>query len=133
FPSFVAAETLIRGVALAGQGREAEGLAQLRESWTAWQATGAGVMSTWALAALAEALGRAGQADEGLSAAAEGLAFAQTKGNIFRRQTCIGSGGSGGSCSRRPSRRRRPRRKPASAKPSRLPAASKRSPGSCGP
>jgi predicted ATPase len=41
------------------------------------------VTSTWALAALAEALGRAGQAEEGLTAVAEGLALAQTKGERY--------------------------------------------------
>src|SRR5262249_60018611 len=35
------------------------------------------------LAALAEALGRAGEADEGLSAVDEGLAFARDKGERF--------------------------------------------------
>jgi predicted ATPase len=83
FPSFVAAGTLLRGIALAAQGRVAEGLAQLREGFTAWRATGAEVMTTWALTALAEALGQAGQGEDGLAAVAEGLAFAQDKGEHF--------------------------------------------------
>jgi predicted ATPase len=83
FPSFVAAATLVRGVALTAQGQRAEGLAQLREGWTAWQGTGALVMTTWILAILAEALGQAGQVEEGLSAVAEALAFAQDRGEHF--------------------------------------------------
>src|SRR5262249_27240395 len=79
-PPHLAAATLLRGAALAAQGCGAESFAQLREGWTAWRATGAVVTSTWALAALAEALGKAGQAEEGLTAVAEGLALAQTKG-----------------------------------------------------
>jgi predicted ATPase len=40
-------------------------------------------MTTWTLATLAEALGQAGQLEEGLTAVAEGLAFAQNKGEHF--------------------------------------------------
>jgi predicted ATPase len=83
FPSFVAAVTLVRGVSLTAQGRGAEGLPELREGLTAWRATGALVMTTWILAVLAEALGQAGQPEEGLTAVAEGLAFAQAKGEHF--------------------------------------------------
>src|SRR5262249_5894818 len=83
FPSLAAVGTVVRGIVLAAEGRGAEGLARLREGRAAWQATGAVVLSTWILAALAEALGRAGQADEGLSVVAEGLAFARDQGERF--------------------------------------------------
>jgi predicted ATPase len=82
-PSHVAAGAMLRGAALAAQGCGAESVAPLREGWTAWRATGALVTSTWTLAALAEALGQAGQAEEGLTAVAEGLAFARDKGEHF--------------------------------------------------
>jgi predicted ATPase len=83
FPSFAAAGTHLQGIALAAQGRVAEGLGRLREGFTAWRATGAQVMTTWALAALAEVLGQAGQGEDGLAAVAEGLAFARDKGEHF--------------------------------------------------
>jgi predicted ATPase len=83
FASLVASVTLIRGVALAAQGRGAGGVAPLRQGWAAFRATGARVTTTWVLAALAEALGQAGQAEEGLTAAAEGLAFARDQGEHF--------------------------------------------------
>jgi predicted ATPase len=83
FPSFVAAATLVRGVALTATGREAEGLAELRQASTAWRSTGALVMMTWIMAILAEALGKAEQAEEGLNAVAEGLAIAEERGEHF--------------------------------------------------
>jgi predicted ATPase len=82
-PSHLAAAHLLRGAVLAAQGCGAQSIAPLREGWAAWLATGAVVTSTWALTALAEALGRAGQAEEGLAAVAEGLALAQSKGELY--------------------------------------------------
>ena len=55
----------------------AEGLAQIRQGFAAWRATGAGVAWPWFLALLAEACGKVGQLDEGLRALEEALAAVQ--------------------------------------------------------
>jgi class 3 adenylate cyclase/predicted ATPase len=68
---------LPRGWALAQQGEVAEGIAQIRQGFAAWRATGAGVAWPWWLALLAEAYGKAGQLDEGLRALEEALAAVQ--------------------------------------------------------
>ena len=68
---------LPRGWALTQQGEVAEGLAQIRQGFAAWRATGAGVAWPWFLALLAEACGKVGQLDEGLRALEEALAAVQ--------------------------------------------------------
>jgi predicted ATPase len=83
FPSHVAVGMQVRGLVLVARGSGAEGLALLREGWTAWRSTGALVMSTWSLGTLAEALGKVGQVEEGLATVAEGLAFARDRGEHF--------------------------------------------------
>ena len=55
----------------------AEGIAQLRQGFAGWRATGAGVVSPWWLALLAEACGKVGQLDEGLRALEEALTAVQ--------------------------------------------------------
>ena len=64
----------MRGWALAEQGQSEEGIAQMRQGLAAWQATGAELGRPYLLALLAEAYGKAGQAEEGLSVLAEALA-----------------------------------------------------------
>ena len=66
---------IYRGWALAEQGQVAEGIAQLRQGLTASRATGAGVGGPHFLALLAEAYGKGGQTEEGLSALTEALAI----------------------------------------------------------
>jgi predicted ATPase len=51
-----------------------EGIAQMRQGMTAWQATGAEVDRPYYLALLAEGYGKAGRAEEGLHILAEALA-----------------------------------------------------------
>jgi predicted ATPase len=68
---------LPRGWALAQQGEVTEGIAQIRQGFAAWRATGARVAWPWWLALLAEACGRVGQLDEGLRALEEALAAVQ--------------------------------------------------------
>jgi len=72
--SWVARQTLLRGWALAAQGREKEGVAQIKQGLTARLATGSELWLTYYLALLAEAHGKAGQTEEGLSVLAEALA-----------------------------------------------------------
>jgi predicted ATPase len=62
---FSAWGTILRGWALAEQGQEAEGIAQLHQGLAAHRATGAALGRPYFLALLAEAYGRAGQATEG--------------------------------------------------------------------
>ena len=71
---WVAWGTILRGWALAVQGQGAEGMAQMRQGLAAWRATGAELRRPYFLALLAEAYGKAGQAEEGLHVLAEALA-----------------------------------------------------------
>jgi len=72
--------TVMRGWALAAQGRGKEGIAQLRQGLAAWRAAGSVVRSSYYLSLLAEACGHVGQTAEGLSTIAEALAFVHTTG-----------------------------------------------------
>src|SRR5262249_40428186 len=62
-----------RGWALAMQGRGEEGIAQIHQGLAATQATGAELFRPYVLVLLAEAYGKTGQTEEGLSALAEAL------------------------------------------------------------
>ena len=66
FPFWVAWGTILRGWALAEQGHEAEGMAQMRQGLAAYRATGQRSFRPYYLALLAEAYGQGGQAEEGL-------------------------------------------------------------------
>jgi predicted ATPase len=68
---------LPRGWALAQQGEVTEGIAQIRQGFAGFRATGAGLTWPWWLATLAEAYGKVGQLDEGLRALEEALAAVQ--------------------------------------------------------
>ncbi|MCZ6664331.1 MAG: hypothetical protein O7B81_03405, partial [Gammaproteobacteria bacterium] len=72
--------TFLRGWALAAQGRAEEGMAQIRHGLDVARATGAVMGRSHILALLAEAYGKAGQAEEALEAVAEGLAFVDQTG-----------------------------------------------------
>jgi predicted ATPase len=76
FPVWLAFGLVVRGWALTAQGREEEGIAQIRQGLTAWKATGAEASRPLVLALLAEAQGRVGQAEEGLNLLEEALAIA---------------------------------------------------------
>jgi len=80
FPFWVAWGTILRGWALAEQGQSAEGIAQMCQGIAAWRATGAELQRPYYLALLAEAYGKAGQADEGLRVLAEALTAVYTTG-----------------------------------------------------
>src|SRR5262249_5071228 len=73
FALYLAWGTIHRGSALAAQGQWAEGIAQIREGMAAWRARGARIQRSYFLALLAEACGRAGQAEAGLRALEEAL------------------------------------------------------------
>jgi DNA-binding SARP family transcriptional activator/predicted ATPase len=74
FRAFLAQATMQRGRVLAEQGRIEEGIAQLRQGLAAWETMGTRYRRPTFLAWLAEAYGKAGQAEEGLGVLAEALA-----------------------------------------------------------
>ena len=75
FAQLMAAGTRDRGWALTMQGHMAEGIALMHQGNAAFRATGGA--RAYPLAVLAEALGKAGEADEGLRLLAEGLALVE--------------------------------------------------------
>jgi len=81
FPLWVAYGTFLRGWALTEQGQEEEGIAQVGWGMAAWQNTGAEVERTYFLNLLAEAYGKAGQADKGLAALANASALVEKTGD----------------------------------------------------
>jgi predicted ATPase len=83
FPLWLAGGIYLRGWALTQQGHHTEGLTQLRRGLADWQATGAGTHRPYQLSLVAEALGRAGQAEEGLTAIGEALALVQRNGEHY--------------------------------------------------
>ena len=72
--------TILRGWALAEQGQGEEGIAQIRQGLAAYRATGAEVVRPYCLALLAEAYGKVGQVEEGLTVLAEALAVVDKTG-----------------------------------------------------
>jgi class 3 adenylate cyclase/predicted ATPase len=80
FAQWLAQGMILRGWALAEQGQEAEGIAQLRQGLAAWQATGAELDRPRFLALLAEAYGKAGLTEEGLRLLVEAQAAVRRSG-----------------------------------------------------
>src|SRR5262249_56130413 len=72
-----------RGWALAMQGQGEEGIAQLRQGLAAFRAAGAEVARSRDLALLAEAYGKVGQTEAGLSVLAEALAMVDQTGERY--------------------------------------------------
>ena len=66
FPFFLAQGTMLRGWALAEQGGDGEGIAEMRRGLAAHEATGALLVRPYWLSLLARAGGRRGRAEEGL-------------------------------------------------------------------
>jgi class 3 adenylate cyclase/predicted ATPase len=65
--------TILHGWALAMQGQEERGIAEIRQGMASWQAIGAEQLWPSFFALLAEAYGKVGQAEEGLTVLAEAL------------------------------------------------------------
>src|SRR5213076_543538 len=65
---------ILRGWALAEQGQGEEGSAQIRQGLAAYREAGSELNRPYFLALLAEAYGKVGQVEEGLSVVAEALA-----------------------------------------------------------
>jgi class 3 adenylate cyclase/predicted ATPase len=80
FPAWVGSGTILQGWALADQGQSEEGIAQIRQGLATERAIGAGIFHSYFLALLAEAYGKAGQAEEGLATLAEALTMVDNSG-----------------------------------------------------
>jgi len=78
-----ASSTILLGWTLTEQGHLEEGIAQMRQGLTAWQATGGRIWRPYFLALLAEACAKAGQVEEGLTGLVEALAAVENTGECF--------------------------------------------------
>jgi predicted ATPase/class 3 adenylate cyclase len=80
--NWLALATIVRGWAMAGQGRTQEGIAQIQEALANTRATGwSEIYRPYCHSLLAEACGEAGRLDEGLSALTEALIIADEHEN----------------------------------------------------
>jgi predicted ATPase len=89
FPQILAFATIRRGHALSGLEEAEEGVIHIRHGIADWRATGAEVAIPFWLASLAEALGEAGQIEEGLSALREALEAIQRTGERWYEAECL--------------------------------------------
>jgi serine/threonine protein kinase/predicted ATPase len=83
FALLLAGGRILHGWSLTELGQVAEGLATMRQGIADWQATGALSHRPYQLALLAEALGRAGRVEEGLTGLAEALTLSVSTGERF--------------------------------------------------
>jgi predicted ATPase len=83
FAQWLADGTIIRGWALAEQGKGEEGITQMHQGLAALRVTRAEFEQPYWLARMAEAYGKGGQAEEGLSVLAEALAIVDKTGVRF--------------------------------------------------
>jgi predicted ATPase len=81
FTQILAFTTILRGWAIAAQGRNEEGIAQVQEGLAAHRATGAELLRPYHLCLLAEACMKTGRLEDGLNALTEALAAAEEKEN----------------------------------------------------
>jgi class 3 adenylate cyclase/predicted ATPase len=82
-PQSLGEGAILQGWARAEQGQSEEGITQIRQGLATRQAVGAGLFQSYYLALLAEAYGKAGQAEEGLAALAEALTGVDNSGERF--------------------------------------------------
>jgi class 3 adenylate cyclase/predicted ATPase len=80
FPHWRAMSSMLRGWALAHQGRAQEGLEQLHQGLMDYRAIGSELIRSYFLALLAEAYGTMRQPEAGLTVLAEALTFVDTTG-----------------------------------------------------
>jgi class 3 adenylate cyclase/predicted ATPase len=83
FSFFLALGTIMQGWALAEQGQEEDGIAQIRQGLASLRATGAETTTSYFLALLAKAYGKAGRVKEGLAALTEALTGVDKSGERF--------------------------------------------------
>ncbi len=92
-PLSVAYCAIFRGWALAEQGQSEEGIAQVRKGMEAWRATGAESRWPYFLTLLAEAYGKAGRPEAGLTLLAEALAGYVSYLLMQAKRAMVGPGG----------------------------------------
>src|SRR5262249_2449034 len=80
FPYWIAISGLFHGWALAHQGQAKEGIAQMHQGLRAHRATGAALGRSYYLALLAEAHGRIGEPEAGLTVLTDALALVDATG-----------------------------------------------------
>jgi predicted ATPase len=83
FPQWLGRGAILQGWARAEQGQIEEGMSQMRHGLATYQAVGAGICHSYYLVLLAEAYGKAGQAEDGLATLAEALTVVDTSGERF--------------------------------------------------
>ncbi len=83
FPVWLGQGAVLQGWARAEQGQSEEGLTQIRYGLATRQAIGAEILHSCYLALLAEAYGKAGQVEEGLTTLAEALTVIDKSGERF--------------------------------------------------
>jgi predicted ATPase len=83
FPFWARQQTILRGWALAKQGHQKKGLAELQRGLRAYRKLGSGLARSWFLALLAEVYAQNGRYDEGLRAVEEALATVERTGERF--------------------------------------------------
>jgi predicted ATPase len=83
FAQRVAGNTILQGWALSMQGQVAEGIPQITQGIAAFRATGAEAWCHYWLGLLAEASGKAGQSEPGLTYLAEALTLVEQNGECF--------------------------------------------------
>lgn len=81
FALYLAHGIILRGWALAEQGRRDEGITEMHRGLAIWRATGAEVGQPYYLARLAELYGKLGQVEKGLTTLTEALAIGQKSGD----------------------------------------------------
>jgi predicted ATPase/class 3 adenylate cyclase len=85
FPLWQAGAVVMRGWARAQRGETADGIADMRRGIAEWRATGAELAAPYYLGLLAETLGAAGRAEEGLDVVREALASSDRSGEAWWR------------------------------------------------
>src|SRR5262249_4505806 len=80
FPQFRAFSALLRGWALAHQGQAQDGIAQIEQGLTAYNATGSKGARPYGIALLAEVHGTVGEQEIGLTVLAEALTVVEKTG-----------------------------------------------------
>src|SRR5206468_10000965 len=83
FPNWLGQGSVLQGLARAAQGQSEEGMSQIRQGLATCQAVGVGIYQSYYLVLLAEAYGKAEQAEEGLAALAEALTVVDKSGERF--------------------------------------------------
>ena len=91
FVFWLAGGTIFRGWALAEQGQEEEGIAQIRQGMITWRATGADRFRLYFLALLAEVYGKTGKSRRGayVASRSDGCC-AKRLGTTYTSRSCIG-------------------------------------------